>query len=156
MNSEQRDVAQFHLKHGFPTDTPLEDMLDVDSTMFLRQASSVLRKYSELMLAEAIRAEQHHDDTRLWNAHLLIEEVGELCYALSQRDEVKVADAIGDVLYVALGVCVRYGLPAKAIFDEVHRSNMTKEYRAENNGRLRNKGDQYSAPDMKKVLNDAR
>lgn len=152
MNSEQRDVAQFHLKHGFPLDQDVKELQEHDSCLRLDELAADLAQMAEDSLALAIHADKHHQDTRMWNAHLLIEEISELCTGLARSDEEQIADALGDILYVALGVAVRYGLPAKAIFDEVHRSNMTKEYRAENNGRLRNKGDNYSPPNMRKIL----
>lgn len=57
---------------------------------------------------------------------LLDEEVSELHEAVEQGDIVKLADAIADITYVAVGTAVAYGIPFDAIFAEVHRSNMTK------------------------------
>ena len=154
MNTEQRDVLSFHLKHGFPVAQDINDCTDPDATDELRIASMQLKSLSKLLEAPAMRADAYHHDTRLWNIHLLVEEVGELAEAMSKHDEAEVCDALGDILYVALGVAVRYNLPAKKIFDEVHRSNMTKDYRSDNNGRLRNKGPNYSPPNMRKILEE--
>lgn len=41
-------------------------------------------------------------------------------------DLVGVADAIGDLNYVVQGAALTWGIPAKEVGDEVHRSNMTK------------------------------
>ena len=57
---------------------------------------------------------------------LLDEEVGELHEAVEKGDIVKIADAIADLTYVAVGTAVAYGIPFDAVFAEVHRSNMTK------------------------------
>ena len=57
---------------------------------------------------------------------MLNEEVRELAEAVEQADIVKIADAIADIAYVAVGTAVTYGIPFDAVFAEVHRSNMTK------------------------------
>ncbi len=59
-------------------------------------------------------------------AALLAEEVAELGEAIVARDIVKIADALADIVYVAVGTAVTYGIPFDAVFAEVHRSNMTK------------------------------
>jgi predicted HAD superfamily Cof-like phosphohydrolase len=59
---------------------------------------------------------------------ILQEEVDELDDAAKKEDIVAVADALGDIIYVALGTVISYGLQDKfeAIFAEIHRSNMSK------------------------------
>jgi predicted HAD superfamily Cof-like phosphohydrolase len=54
------------------------------------------------------------------------EELAEWVESHERGDLVAAADAWGDRLYVLLGDAVVTGLPADAIFAEVHRSNMTK------------------------------
>ena len=61
----------------------------------------------------------------LW-PRLLDEEVTELRAAIDRRDIVEVADALADIVYVALSAGASYGLPMDAVLAEVHRSNMTK------------------------------
>lgn len=58
--------------------------------------------------------------------YLLAEEVLELDKALLDNDIVEIADAIADVLYVAYGTAVECGIDIQPIFNEVHKSNMTK------------------------------
>lgn len=64
---------------------------------------------------------------------LIQEELDELKDALTKRDVVEVADAIGDILYVTLGCAVTCGIDIERVFHEIHRSNMTKKggHRAE-------------------------
>lgn len=59
---------------------------------------------------------------------LIVEEVQEIKDAYIQGDQVEVADGIIDSLYVLLGTAVQLGYSDKleAMFDEVHRSNMSK------------------------------
>jgi predicted HAD superfamily Cof-like phosphohydrolase len=57
---------------------------------------------------------------------LLSEEVGELRDATATRDIVGIADALADIVYVAYGTAVTYGLDLDAVLAEVHRANMSK------------------------------
>jgi predicted HAD superfamily Cof-like phosphohydrolase len=57
---------------------------------------------------------------------LIQEELDELKEALADDDIVEVGDAIADLLYVVFGAGLVWGLPMKEMFDEVHRSNLTK------------------------------
>lgn len=57
---------------------------------------------------------------------LLDEETDELAEAVRDRDIVKIADALGDIVFVAVGTAVTYGIPFDAVLAEVFRSNMTK------------------------------
>ena len=57
---------------------------------------------------------------------LLVEEVGEFADATAQRDLVGIADALADIVYVAYGAAVTYGIDLDAALHEVHRSNMSK------------------------------
>lgn len=58
---------------------------------------------------------------------LIAEELNELDEAMDVGSLVQVADALADLLYVVLGTAVVFGIDMEPIFDEVHRSNMTKD-----------------------------
>jgi len=72
-------------------------------------------------------------------------------------DKVEQADAIGDMLYLVFGAVIDAGLEDKidAIFDEIHRSNMSKLengkpiYRED--GKVE-KGKDYFKPNIKAIL----
>lgn len=68
------------------------------------------------------------DETIALRVSLIQEELNEYRAAAEARDLVGVADALSDLLYVVLGTYVAHGLQevAEALFDEVHRSNMSK------------------------------
>ncbi len=81
--------------------------------------------------------------TDLVRAHLIGEEFGEYLLAIANKDVVLAADALGDLIYVVMGAAVTYGIPLKQVFDEIHKSNMTKAVRDPDDTRLRNKGESY-------------
>lgn len=61
---------------------------------------------------------------------LIDEETNELLVAglISTRDVdiAEIADALGDLLYVVYGAAVTYGIDLEPVFNEIHRSNMSK------------------------------
>lgn len=59
---------------------------------------------------------------------LLAEELEELKKAIADQDIVEIADALCDLQYVLSGAVLEFGLgdKFKNLFDEVHRSNMSK------------------------------
>lgn len=57
---------------------------------------------------------------------VLSEEVAELEGAMAQQNLVKVADGLADVVYVAYGIALQYGIDLDQVIDAVHDSNMTK------------------------------
>ena len=81
---------------------------------------------------------------------LLREETRELSDALRAGDIVKIADALGDLKYVIEGTALAYGIDLKPVFNEVHRSNMTKEPKI-GMGKAR-KGRDYKPPKLKPIL----
>lgn len=93
---------------------------------------------------------------------ILLEELNEYLDSAWKEDEVEIADAIGDILYVAFGLVTKYGLDdvIEDIFAEIHASNMSKlnddgtpiynEY-----GKIM-KGPNYFKPDISKHLRKIR
>ena len=59
-------------------------------------------------------------------ADLITEESGEFKAAAESGDLTGMADALADLLYVCYGAAIECGIPLDIVFDEVHRSNMTK------------------------------
>jgi predicted HAD superfamily Cof-like phosphohydrolase len=58
---------------------------------------------------------------------LITEEYDELATAIENRDIVKVADGIADLIYVLIGTAHSYGIPLEKVWKEVHQTNMAKE-----------------------------
>lgn len=84
---------------------------------------------------------------------LILEEWKELT---ESETIVDVADALGDLLYVVLGAAVTYGIDLEPIFQEIHRSNMTKvwpgnEVKKNSDGKVL-KPPTYSPADLKALI----
>lgn len=145
MNSEEM-VREFHEKHGIPTDTKLQGLRSKDLFEAARAISFISRS---LLLVSEISGED-----RLFRAHIVCEEVAEMLIALNVCDDEFLLDALADLQYVTEGTAITFGLPLAAALVEVHRSNMTKQVTGEH--RLRDKGEDYSPPDIAGVIRCAR
>lgn len=62
----------------------------------------------------------------LARANFMSEEVHEFVDAATQGDMVGVADALADVIYVAVGTALTMGIPLGKVWDVVHAANMKK------------------------------
>ncbi len=89
---------------------------------------------------------------------LMSEENEEFIAACREKDGVGIADAITDMFYVLCGTALECGLGnhMEALFDEVHRSNMSK-FGPDGKPILREdgkqlKGPNYTPPDLAKIL----
>ena len=89
---------------------------------------------------------------------LMQEENDEYLEACKRGDLVEIADALGDKMYILFGSILKHGLQHKIeeIFDEIHRSNMSKlddkgQPIFREDGKIM-KSSYYFKPDIKKVL----
>ena len=91
---------------------------------------------------------------------LMQEENDEYLEACRNNDLTQIADALGDKMYILFGSIIAHGLQYKIeeIFDEIHRSNMSKLdeqgkpiYRED--GKIL-KSKNYFLPDIKKILDE--
>jgi NTP pyrophosphatase (non-canonical NTP hydrolase) len=92
------------------------------------------------------------DDTRLRRAQILVEELAETIEAMAHCDEVAFLDGLSDLMFVTIGTAISFGLPITEGLTEVCKSNLTKRPRKDGDIRLRDKGPDYVAPDMQKIL----
>lgn len=90
--------------------------------------------------------------------NLMKEENEEYLEACQKGDLVEIADALGDQLYILFGTILKHGLQYKIeeIYDEIHRSNMSKLDHEGNpifreDGKIL-KSERYFKPDIKAVL----
>lgn len=95
------------------------------------------------------------DTIKMLRMRLMMEELGELAIAMHENNIIKVADGICDLMYVVLGTANEYGLTAilDELFQEVHRSNMTKEGHGIADGRKGGKkGINFQPPDLGTII----
>lgn len=64
--------------------------------------------------------------THSLRVRLIQEELEELREAFGHQDEAAVAKELADLLYVVYGAAVSCGIDMEPVFQEVHRSNMSK------------------------------
>lgn len=83
--------------------------------------------FNRLMGAHiADRPEIPTGDVQNLRFSLMAEEFREFVGAWCEMDLVGIADALADLIYVAIGCAQAYGIPLAAVFAEVHRSNLAK------------------------------
>ena len=66
------------------------------------------------------------EDTKRLRVRLIQEEFDELKAAMAAGDLAAVAKEMADLLYVVYGTAVSYGIDMEPVFQEVHRSNLSK------------------------------
>ena len=144
INDAVEHVRQFHEHIGAPVGDQAR-LLAYDEPLASRVASDLA------LLHQKILAQSGAGDLLMQRVGMLLEETEELIAAHLQRDLIAAADAVTDVLYVALGTAVCAGLPIADLFKEVHESNMTKEG---DRGQLGKglKGERYQPPDIRRWL----
>lgn len=100
------------------------------------------------------------DNIRFLREALIDEEYKEFKEALDEQDVEQICKEGIDLLYVVLGTLISYGIPITTVFEEVHRSNMSKLgedglpiYR--DDGKVL-KGPNYLPADIKGILEDSK
>lgn len=89
---------------------------------------------------------------------LMLEELEEYKDAATKGDIVEIADALGDKLYILLGTILAHGMQGVIlnVFNEIHRSNMTKltkdgKVLRREDGKII-KSDRYEPPNLKDIM----
>jgi phosphoribosyl-ATP pyrophosphohydrolase len=95
-------------------------------------------------------------EERILRRNLITEEFNELTDAEYANDLVEIADALADIIYIACGTAVSYGIPLDDVFEEVHASNMAKlvdgKVIRRADGKVQ-KPEGWQPPDIKRILN---
>lgn len=131
-------VAEFHRKHGAPVErTPV--------------SSGAICERRKLRLALVLEEAGELADA----LGLVIPTIGE-ARSVAMPNRVKVADALGDLLYVVYGAAIEWGIPLDDVVAEIHRSNMTKDVGAQRADGKITKGPGYEPPDLAGVIERAR
>lgn len=97
----------------------------VQETNSLNQVAEFHTTFKHPILENPVIPSKQRANLRI---SLLAEELKELQEAVENDDLVEVADALCDLQYVLAGAIHEFGLGTKfkTLFDEVHRSNMSK------------------------------
>jgi len=96
------------------------------------------------------------EDALNFRFKLISEEFNELkeeVYVEKANSKPALTKELADLLYVTIGFAVQFGLPIKEVFEEVHRSNMTKTGDKREDGKVL-KGVDYKAPDLNKFFKE--
>ena len=98
------------------------------------------------------------EDERNFRYSLLREEFEEYETAEINNDLIEIADALADIIYIACGTAVSYGIPLDNLFAEVHRSNMAKlvdgKVIRREDGKVQKPAD-WTPPDVRGTLDKA-
>lgn len=115
-----------------------------------------MREFHEVFgLAHSDQPVPLPSDAAAIRQRLLEEEVGELAQAARAGKLPQIARELADVVYVAYGTAVSYGIDLDAVLAEVHRANMSKlgpdGLPVIRDGKVQ-KGPHFQAPDVAAVL----
>ena len=150
----QQQVEEFHKKYGFPLKRSFLQECRQGQHFHFSPVTSMMYKILEIYTERGSVQADRLKDWRLYRVMLMLEELFELTLACDTRDEAEFVDGLTDLLYTVLGTFAHYGYPAQLFFDEVHRSNMTKDidtYRNTDKAK-REKGENFSPPRIQEML----
>lgn len=127
--------------------------------ILIHKINSVKEFHSVFKIGSRENPEGAIDEAEYLLRHKLMqEENDEYLEACKRGDLVEIADALGDKMYILFGSILKHGLQHKIeeIFDEIHRSNMSKldekgQPIFREDGKIL-KSNRYFKPDIKKVL----
>ena len=86
----------------------------------------VLQFHKEFEIHVAHTPTVPNEHTQALRVRLIQEEFDELKEALETKNLPEIAKELADLLYVAYGTAVSYGIDMEPVFQEVQRSNMSK------------------------------
>ncbi|MCD6065723.1 MAG: hypothetical protein K0S33_549 [Bacteroidetes bacterium] len=100
----------------------------MDTNTLLTKIMSVHEFHESFLIGNASEPKLVDEKDYMLRYNLQKEENEEYLEACQKGDLTEIADALGDQLYILFGTILKHGLQDKieAIFDEIHRSNMSK------------------------------
>ena len=118
-NSMQRDIEEFMRR------------CDQEVAAYPQSPSDKVRKLRiRLMVEELLGAVYPEEFSNVESDHyaelIIKNKSDELIASMLNDDLIGVADGLADVLYVVIGTAVAYGIDIQEVFNEVHRSNLSK------------------------------
>lgn len=118
------DVGAFHRKFDLPH-APRAKPRALDPSLFRFRAGFLIEELAEFV--EACGYYQVAPTLRTVAKALADRNAPHLIGPMADADVAGAADALADLVYVALGTAHFMGLPFDEVWDEVQRANMTKE-----------------------------
>jgi predicted HAD superfamily Cof-like phosphohydrolase len=85
---------------------------------------------------------------------LIAEEVKEVFRAMEKDDLAGVADGVADLIYVALGTTISYGIDLHPIWEAVQEANMSKTGGGRRGDGKIMKPPNWQAPNVEKLIDD--
>ena len=145
MNTWQRQVQDFHEKFGVSVGTDLNmDNRELRAKLILEEAVETVAA-----MGYDVNASFRIPDEQSYEASRWVDFFGTRVCA---EDIVEVVDGLADLIYVALGTAVSFGVDLGPIFDEVHRTNMAKDGGATRDDGKILKPDGWVGPDIAGIL----
>jgi len=129
------------------------------SNILIQKINSVKEFHDVFRIGSREKPEGTIDEAEFLLRHRLMqEENDEYLDACKRGDLAEIADALGDKMYILFGSILKHGLQYKIeeIFDEIHRSNMSKlddegQPIFREDGKIM-KSNRYFKPDLKQIL----
>ena len=90
--------------------------------------------------------------TTKFRIKLIKEELWELLEAHENKDLVEVADAVGDLIYVLIGMTISYGIDMIPVWNEIQQTNMSKEGGGKRKDGKVLKPEGWKSPDISGIL----
>jgi NTP pyrophosphatase (non-canonical NTP hydrolase) len=146
-------VKEFLVAKNIDVSIPFSELTPTND---MPQLLAIMKQHAEYALRRHRELGNTPWGIRYLALSLVIEETQELIAAVLMANETETMDAIGDTLYVAIGLALRLQLPANAAFIAVHESNMTKAPGSPDQPRLdgEKKGESYVAPDFTRSVEE--
>jgi predicted HAD superfamily Cof-like phosphohydrolase len=88
---------------------------------------AVLEFHQKFNIPIASKPEMLHKERFDFRCQLHYEEQKELEAAFEDSDLVKIADGLGDLLFVIAGTCIEFGLPMGEILNAISEANLRKQ-----------------------------
>ncbi len=147
-----------YIKEEKLTDMDIRFLVSVATSHPVGQLVRFHQKYNHTINELPARMSQTTDDLKLryelleeeWHEYSVAHETFIINY--NENSFIDMYDALLDIIYVAYGTLLTYGLPAYEGQNEVHFSNMSKAEEKDTYGKTI-KGDKYFKPRLKGVLN---
>jgi predicted HAD superfamily Cof-like phosphohydrolase len=118
--SNATDIRKFMEIAGQATRmTPTADIPDQERLLRAKLVLSEALEFVAAMGCDLVYVEKASNPPRLYNMDCVLAPG-------KQIDLIEAADACADLRYVVIGSEITLGIPGDDVFDEVHRSNMTK------------------------------